>query len=287
MATRRHTTRGVVYVTATPPGWDRGAAVIRAIHKAQDRSDSGYNETINPNGWAEMGRGKMAVGAHVAGFNSNSYGLVDGRRRQCEQPAGSQHYQGRATRHAWTVDFPRLKSYVNGRGIIGPFEQIKACPCFDVIPWARERGLPVADIKGTWKRVVLDPESAPVLEGPDTHTAYLQRLLMRGEHVFGPIDCIAGKRTRAAIPAFHLASDLPETGEFNPVTVAPCGRSWKPRLRPVFTSSEGKIMEKIESNRSSSRRRRHRTIGIPFMPADTLCTAIWHSTPSRSGGRQC
>jgi hypothetical protein len=53
----------------------KGVAGIRAIHKAQGWSDIGYNEIVNPNGRAEMGRGKMAVGAHVAGFNSISYGL--------------------------------------------------------------------------------------------------------------------------------------------------------------------------------------------------------------------
>jgi hypothetical protein len=48
------------------------ALVVTAIHKAQGWSDIGYNEIINPNGRAEMGRGKIAVGAHVAGFNSIS-----------------------------------------------------------------------------------------------------------------------------------------------------------------------------------------------------------------------
>ena len=53
MATRRHTTLGVVHVTTTPPGWEREAARVRAIHKAQGWSDIGYNEVINPNGRAE------------------------------------------------------------------------------------------------------------------------------------------------------------------------------------------------------------------------------------------
>ena len=86
MTNRKRTTLGVVHVTATPPGWDKGAAGIRAIHKAQGWSDIGYNEIINPNGQKEMGRGKMAIGAHVAGFNSISYGLslvggVDAKNR--------------------------------------------------------------------------------------------------------------------------------------------------------------------------------------------------------------
>lgn len=72
---------------------------------------------------------------------------------------------------------------------------MKACPCFDVIPWAKERGLPVVDIRGTWKPIILEMDSAPVLEGPNTRTAYLQRLLMRGGYVLGPIDGIAGRKT--------------------------------------------------------------------------------------------
>jgi peptidoglycan hydrolase-like protein with peptidoglycan-binding domain len=63
-----------------------------------------------------------------------------------------------------------------------------------------------------------------VLEGPDTRTAYLQRRLMRGGYVLGPIDGIACKKTRAATRAFQLASGL--TGEFDPITVA--------RMRAMF-----------------------------------------------------
>ncbi|KQS90284.1 hypothetical protein ASG50_07445 [Rhizobium sp. Leaf386] len=117
----------------------------------------------------------------------------------------------------------------NGNGVIEPFEHMKACPTFDVIPWAAERGLPVAEIKGTWKPIVLEPESAPVLDGPDTRTAYLQRLLTRGGYVLGPIDGIVGKKTRAAIKAFQFASGLDQTGEFDTPTVA--------RLRSIFETT--------------------------------------------------
>jgi N-acetyl-anhydromuramyl-L-alanine amidase AmpD len=41
-------------------------------------SDIGYNEIINPDGSNEIGRGKMAIGAHLAGFNSISYGAMVG-----------------------------------------------------------------------------------------------------------------------------------------------------------------------------------------------------------------
>ncbi len=216
MANRKRTTLGVVHVTATPPGWDKAAAGIRAIHKAQGWSDIGYNEIINPDGRPEMGRGKMAIAAHVAGFNSISYALsmVRGNtatgRPDFNTIKDAQLTTLEKRMRELTVDFPEiewcghrdLSPDKNGNGIIEPFEYMKACPCFDVIPWAAERGLPVAEIKGTWKLLVLEPQSAPVLEGPDTRTAYLQRLLTCGGYVLGLIDGIIGKKTRAAVRAF-------------------------------------------------------------------------------------
>lgn len=233
MANRKRTTLGVVHVTATPPGWDKGVAGIRAIHKAQGWSDIGYNEIINPDGRAEIGRGKLAIGAHVAGFNSISYGLslvggVDFKNRPDFNTIKDRQLatlEGRM--RALSSEFPDIKwcghrdlsPDKNGNGVIEPFEHMKACPCFDVIPWAQEMGLPVADIRGTWKVITLEPESAPVLEGPDTRDAYLQRLLQRAGYVLGPIDGIIGKKTRAAIRAFQMASGIDETGEFDAATV--------------------------------------------------------------------
>lgn len=233
MASRKKTTLGVVHVTATPPGWDRGVAGIRAIHKAQGWSDIGYNEIINPDGRAEIGRGKMAVGAHVAGFNSISYGLslVGGINREGKPDFSTISAPQLATlerrMRELTREFPDIKwcghrdlsPDKNGNGIIEPFEHMKACPTFDVIPWAAASGLPTADIKGSWKVVTLAPNTAPVLEGPDSRTAYLQRLLARAGYAIGPIDGIIGKKTRAATKAFQLASGLPETGDFDPGTV--------------------------------------------------------------------
>ncbi|WP_372353072.1 peptidoglycan-binding protein [Pararhizobium sp. BT-229] len=73
----------------------------------------------------------------------------------------------------------------------------------------------------------MESDSAPVLDGPDTRTANLRTLLTRGGgYVLGPIDGIAGKKTRAAENAFQLASGLDQSGEFYPPTVA--------RLRAIF-----------------------------------------------------
>ncbi|AUX76425.1 peptidoglycan recognition protein family protein [Sinorhizobium fredii] len=232
MANRKRTTLGVVHVTATPPGWDKGVAGIRAIHKAQGWSDIGYNEIINADGRAEIGRGKMAIGAHVAGFNSISYGLamvggVDASGRPDVNTLKNAQFATLERRMRELLEeFPDIKwcghrdlsPDKNGNGVIEPFEHIKACPCFDVIPWAAAKGLPVADIRGNWKPIVI--ENKPVIEGPDTRTAYLQRLLVRDGYALGPIDGIVGRKTRAAIRAFQLASNLPESGDFDAPTVS-------------------------------------------------------------------
>ncbi|MBP0439454.1 peptidoglycan-binding domain-containing protein [Tianweitania sediminis] len=114
----------------------------------------------------------------------------------------------------------------NGNGIIEPFEHLKACPVFDVIPWAESKGFAVADIRGTWKPVVLEAGTAPVLEGPDTRDAYLQRLLTRAGFVLGPIDGIIGEKTKAATRAFQSSVGLKQTGTLDATTVA--------RLRGLF-----------------------------------------------------
>jgi len=68
MTVCKQTTLGVVHVTATSSGWDKDAACIRAIHKAQPSSDIGHNELINPDAGIEMGRGKIAISADFLTF---------------------------------------------------------------------------------------------------------------------------------------------------------------------------------------------------------------------------
>lgn len=229
MANRRRTDLMVVHVTATPPSWDHGAREIDRIHRALGWSGNGYNEVIRRNGVLETGRGLMAIGAHVAGFNSIAYGItmvggVDehGRPQNNMTPAQFDTLERRL--RELSARWPRagvcghrdLSPDRDGDGIIEPHEFMKACPCFDAIPWAASKGLRTADIKGTWS--VLAEGGAAV--GPDTRTAYLQRLLARAGYQFGPVDGIAGRRTRAAIRAYQLAHSLQVTGEFDRPTVA-------------------------------------------------------------------
>ena len=240
MPLRKKTTLGVIHVTATPPGWSGGVAGLRKMHKAMGWSDIGYNEVMGQNAVVYTGRGVNAVGAHVAGFNSIAYGLsmIGGVNDKGRGDFSTiSHLLDPLARHMdkMTTVFPGiewcghrdLSPDKNGNGIIEPHEYLKECPVFDVIPWAQSKGLPAADIRGTWKQtIILEHGSAPVLAGPDTRDAYLQRLLARAGFVLGPIDGIVGPKTRAATSAFQASVGLPRTGALNPPTVD--------RLRAMF-----------------------------------------------------
>lgn len=247
MANRKATTLLVVHVTATPEGRDIGAKEIRAMHKAKGWSDIGYNEIIRIDGTLENGRGVNAIGAHVAGFNSTSYGisLVGGidkaGRPKNTATAAQMATLERRLREVSTM-FPKagvcghrdLSPDKDMDGVIEPSEHIKACPCFDVIPWARSLGLPAANIRGVWDNAQIIPAShgaaTAAVSGPDARNVYLQKLLAMTGLTFGPIDGIVGKNTKKAIRIYQDLYGLQVTGEFDAPTVA--------RLRATFESGK-------------------------------------------------
>lgn len=230
MPNRKRTDLMVIHVTATPPSWDNGAKEIDAIHKGMGWSGIGYNEIIKRDGTPEMGRGLEAVGAHVAGFNSISYGI---------SMVGGVDEHGKPTNNMTKAQFDTLERRLkelskrwpnakvcghrdlspdkDGDGVIEPHEYMKACPCFDAIPWAESVGLPGANIRGTWAKTT---DAINPYDGPETRNAYLQRLLAKAGYQFGPVDGIVGPKTGRAITAYQLARGLPTTGEFDEATVA-------------------------------------------------------------------
>lgn len=247
MTLRKVTTLLVVHVTASPEGRDIGVKEVRAMHKAKGWSDIGYNELIRINGDLEEGRGVNAVGAHVAGFNSTSYGiaLVGGVDKAGKPKNTATHAQmvtlERRLREVSAM-FPKagvcghrdLSPDKDADGVIEPSEHIKACPCFDAIPWAESVGLPGANIKGTWSDAQVVPAAQGALTttvaGPDARNVYLQKLLAMTGLVFGPIDGIVGKNTKKAIRIYQNLYGLEETGEFDTSTVA--------RLRSTFETRQ-------------------------------------------------
>lgn len=239
---RTKTVLGVVHVTATPPGFGLTMGKLAAMHKARGFSTVGYNGVIFVDGRFEISpRGLDGVGAHVAGFNSISLGIsMEGGVDKNNQPSsetltGRQLAQLESVMHNMTIRYPKIKwcghrdlsPDKNGDGIIEPYEWMKACPTFDVIPWASERGLPVADIRGTWKITTptgTPPEQNPlmpaVFKGPDSRVAYLQRLLFKAGYKFGPVDGILADKTHDAIIKYQKANGLEQTGKFDGKTTA-------------------------------------------------------------------
>ncbi|MGO8534157.1 N-acetylmuramoyl-L-alanine amidase [Rhizobium ruizarguesonis] len=224
----------IVHVTATPPRLDIGAAEIDAMHRQRGFSSIGYHYVIRRDGTVESGRPETEVGAHVAGYNSVSLGVsmiggVDSQGRAQDNATPSQYAAlqallgALAAKHKSAVicGHRDLSPDRNGNGVVDPQEYIKACPCFDAIPWARDRGLPAASIRGHWDARAPAPPPAP-----DSRNVYLQRLLSRAGYVFGAIDGDLGPRTAAAVMQFQLWAALPQTGSFDAPTVR--------RLRALF-----------------------------------------------------
>lgn len=232
MATRKSTELIVVHVSATPPSWDHGAQAIDQMHRARGWSGIGYHFVIRRDGTIENGRGIDQIGAHVAGFNSNSIGIcLVGGVDERGKPAFNATPEQMATLERLCREL--VKKYPSAKicghrdlspdrdkdGIIEPHEHLKACPCFDAIPWAASKGLPAADIRGSWT-------IAKKIEGPDSRNAYLQHLLKRAGYEFGPVDGIVGPKTKAAIERFQMAAGFKKTGMFDEPTVR--------RLREMF-----------------------------------------------------
>ena len=234
---RKATTLLVVHVTATPPNRDIGVAEVRKMHMAQGWSDIGYNGLIRRDGTREIGRGLDAIGAHVAGYNSTSLGIalvggVDANGRPADNATAAQM----AALAAWLGEllgtYPNAKICGhrdlspdrNGNGVVEAGEHIKACPCFDAIPWAIRNGLPGADIKGDWGEVYDVPAAngagSVKVAGPDARLVYLQKLLARTGLQFGPIDGIVGDRTAKALKLLQELHGLPQSGAFDQATVS-------------------------------------------------------------------
>lgn len=268
MPNRKKTTLGVVHVTATSPKTNLTMTALKAMHVARGWSDTGYNEVIFRDGRAEIsGRGANGIGAHVAGFNSISYGIsleggVD-RNNKADFATITAAQKKTLERRMKEISkqYPGIKwcghrdlsPDKNGNGIIEPYEWLKECPTFDVIPYAVSIGVKPADIKGTWKVAAPVPgaEIATVI-GPDSRDAYLQRLLSRAGYEFGPVDGMVGAKTTAAIKRFQTAHGLPITGKFDVKTVALLRKLFEQVMSPApavavvpVSASDGKVLKTL------------------------------------------
>lgn len=231
MPARASTRYIVVHVTATPPSADIGVREVTAMHKQRGFNGIGYHKVIRRNGKIEDGRPIDDIGAHVAGFNSASVGVsmvggVDGRGQPQHNATPEQLASLETVLRELTARYPQagvcghrdLSPDRDGDGVIEPGEYIKACPCFDAIPWARARGIRTARIRGPWDSIA--PASVPAAtipgappKAPDLRPAQIQSMLVKAGYAIGPVDGIIGPKTQKAIKAFQASVGLPATGE--------------------------------------------------------------------------
>ncbi|MCY1705222.1 peptidoglycan recognition protein family protein [Pannonibacter sp. SL95] len=121
----------IVHCTATPEGRPVSVAEIDAWHRARGWSGIGYHRVIDITGARLAGRPLSAVGAHCAGHNDGTIGVVyvgglaaDGRTpKDTRTPA---------QRRALAAELMELRDRFNIRKISGHNEYAaKACPSFD------------------------------------------------------------------------------------------------------------------------------------------------------------
>lgn len=287
MAKRKKTTLGVVHVTATSPGTNLTMAALKRMHQARGWQDTGYNEVIFRDGRAEIsGRGADGVGAHVAGFNSVSYGIsleggVDRNNKADVRTITDAQWKTLERRmREISKQYPGIKwcghrdlSPDKDRdGIIEPHEWLKECPTFDVVPYAVEIGVKPADIKGKWEIGAPVPGAEVVVPiGPDSRTAYLQRLLARTGFLKIAVTGIVGDDTVKAIKDFQNAQHLPATGKFDAKTVTVLRRLFE---KPTMPEPAKPIVVPVDKDTG-------RAIAVPAVSDDEIEEVV--ETPSDAG----
>lgn len=135
----------IVHCSATRPTMDIGTAEIRGWHVNDNGwSDIGYHYVIRRNGEIEDGRPLDRRGAHCYGRNANSVGIcLIGGHGSCEHDEPEDHYTPAqmAALHGLCIDL--VNEYpvtlISGHNEYAA----KACPGFQVQPWAEEMALAI------------------------------------------------------------------------------------------------------------------------------------------------
>lgn len=123
----------IIHCTATPEGRHTTVDEIRSWHKAQGWSDIGYHFVVYLDGSVHKGRPIEKVGAHVAGHNTGTVGVVyvggvakDGKTaKDTRTPAQKEALLNLCKE--LIRDYPPIKK-VSGHNQYAA----KACPSFDV-----------------------------------------------------------------------------------------------------------------------------------------------------------
>lgn len=241
MADRSKTEYGVVHTSATPLTMKLTNESLRAMHKARGFSDIGYNEWIDQQGVLHTGRGLKAMGAHVAGFNSISYGIMwEGGHKGLDINPKQQAALGKRMKEVSKI-YPSMK-WCGHRdlspdgdkdGVVEPHEWTKMCPWFDAEILAQKLGLPHTNFSGKASSPPVTQKTA----GPDDRIMYLQKLL-RGEGYSIGVDGWIGDETKSVIRLFQQERGLVVNGEFDAATVLVLrNRAEEREVEPVIVNN--------------------------------------------------
>jgi N-acetylmuramoyl-L-alanine amidase len=131
----------IVHSAATKPGMDIGVTEIRGWHKARGWRDIGYQFVIRRSGSVETGRGIDDIGAHTVGQNGVSVGIcIVGGLSNSGLPEDNFTASQLETLAALLAALARAYPGAKVRGHRN--FAATACPSFDVVAWAQQRGLP-------------------------------------------------------------------------------------------------------------------------------------------------
>lgn len=141
----------VIHCSATKASLDIGAAEINTWHIARGWHGIGYHYVIRRDGQIEYGRPHEQVGAHTKGHNNGSLGIcmVGGLDDNAEAQDNFTAEQYEALTHlvgmleyvypgVAVMGHRDLSPDIDGDGVVGPHEWVKACPCFEVSEWYAE-----------------------------------------------------------------------------------------------------------------------------------------------------
>lgn len=136
----------IVHCTATREGQTMTVEQIRAEHKRRGWNDIGYHYVVTLDGVIHAGRNVNLVGAHVAGHNAHSIGVVYvGGLDKYGRAKDTRTDEQRAALLSLLLDLRRLyptarirghrdcSPDLNGDGQVEPSEWVKQCPCFDAV----------------------------------------------------------------------------------------------------------------------------------------------------------
>lgn len=141
--TRRKKTKSVViHCSASPPNVKTGVKDIDRWHRQRGFMMVGYHWVIKTDGEIQEGRDEDFVGAHVGGYNHDSIGicLIGG----VDKDLKPENNFSKEQMLSLLVKLKEIREKYPQINILGHRDYpgvAKACPSFDVKPWAKGVGL--------------------------------------------------------------------------------------------------------------------------------------------------